>query len=68
MDHFAGRLKELRLAKGLTQDGLAKIAGVPVATVKRLEQGTRQPMLETASKLARALGVTAAAFEPAAKK
>jgi transcriptional regulator with XRE-family HTH domain len=33
------RLRALRLARGLTQEGLAKKYRLPVKTVKRLEQG-----------------------------
>jgi transcriptional regulator with XRE-family HTH domain len=55
------RLKELRLAQRLTQDGLAKAAGVRRATVNRIENAKVTSIdLDVLDKLARALGVPAA--------
>jgi putative transcriptional regulator len=56
---FADRLKAARERAGLTQAALAEAAGMPVATVYQIEQGRRVKVwLETARKLAAALGVT----------
>jgi len=60
--NFAGRLKELRVAAGLTQDGLAKRAKMSKAGIADLEQGRREPSWATVIALAEALGVTCQAF------
>jgi transcriptional regulator with XRE-family HTH domain len=52
------RLGELRRAKGLTQEALARIAGVGVDSLRKYESGTRTPLLDTAAKIATALGCT----------
>jgi len=59
---FHARLKELREAAGLTQGTLAELAGLSKGGVANLEQGIRKPSLETAQKLATALGVSCEAF------
>jgi transcriptional regulator with XRE-family HTH domain len=53
---FGDRLRELRRRGGLTQQGLARRAGLSVSTVARLEQGGL-PSPATVAALARALGV-----------
>lgn len=60
--NFAGRLKELRVQAGLTQDGLAERAELSKAGVADLEQGRREPSWATVLALAKALGVTCQAF------
>jgi transcriptional regulator with XRE-family HTH domain len=60
---FAGRLRELREAAGLTRNGLAELAGLKSeAGIRNLEQDIRKPSWETVIALAKALGVTADAF------
>lgn len=49
-------LGRLRRAAGLTQEGLAHAAGVPVGTLRNWEQGRFVPRLDTAARVARALG------------
>ena len=51
------RLKELREWRYLSQEDLAKLAGVAPATIVRIEQGTVTPNPRTIRKLAAALGV-----------
>jgi transcriptional regulator with XRE-family HTH domain len=54
-------LKTLREAKGLTQDQLAKKAGVTEAYVSMLESGKRKaPSLPALQRLAKALGAPVA--------
>jgi transcriptional regulator with XRE-family HTH domain len=53
---FGEKLKELRVAAGQTQAGLAESSGVPLGTIREYEQGKRDPLLSTAQKLARSLG------------
>jgi transcriptional regulator with XRE-family HTH domain len=60
--HFAGRLKELREGRGLTQQQLADRAQLAKATVADLEQGRYAPTWPTAVALAEALGVDCGAF------
>ena len=55
---FKDLLKELREKAGLTQEGLAERAGLPIGTVRNHEQGQRLPSFPHAAKLARALGVS----------
>lgn len=55
---FAVKLRKLR-GQSMTQAELAERAGVAVQTVYLLEQGRRySPSLTTATKLAKALGVS----------
>lgn len=64
--NFAGRLKELRVAAGLTQESLAERAKLSKAGIADLEQGRREPSWATVIALAEALGVTCQAFLEAA--
>ena len=56
------RLRELREARGLTLSELARVAGVGKATLSGLENGTRDPRLETLYAIAAALGVPMSAL------
>jgi transcriptional regulator with XRE-family HTH domain len=60
---FAVKLKQLREAAGISQLELATRAGMNQFTVAKLEQGQREPSLQTAQALARALGVSLSAFD-----
>ncbi|MFT3770265.1 MAG: helix-turn-helix domain-containing protein [Minicystis sp.] len=51
-------VKQLREARGLTQDQLAKVAGVPRATWANLESGAANPTLAVLRRAAAALQVT----------
>ncbi len=64
---FAGRLRELREAAGLTQQQLADAAGLKLAGVRNLEQGRTYPEWPSVLALCQALGVGCDAFttEPA---
>lgn len=53
---LARQLIEARLAKNLTQEELAKKAGVNQATIARLESGMSNPTMATVSRVASALG------------
>jgi transcriptional regulator with XRE-family HTH domain len=66
---FAGRLKELRSAAGLTQQQLADKAGLAVGVIRKLEQQENKPTWETALILCQALGVDCTAFtQPPAER
>lgn len=53
--HLARNLSTLRQLRSLTQDGLAKVAGVPRSTIANLESGGGNPSLAVLVKVARAL-------------
>ena len=60
---FASRLRELREARGLTQETLARRADVTQNTVWRYESGQIQhPKMDVIERLARALDVDASAL------
>lgn len=63
---FGARLRELRVAAGLTQPELGSKAGVEKGTISRIERGERSPTWETVIALATALGVSCEAFNEAA--
>jgi transcriptional regulator with XRE-family HTH domain len=54
---FGGRLKMVRLEKGLTQEQLAQLAGLHPTFISNCERGYSAPTLETLLRLARALAV-----------
>lgn len=55
---FAKRLRELRIKAGLTQEELAKRAGISVKYLQNLESDNpKNPTLITLSKLAKGLNV-----------
>jgi XRE family transcriptional regulator, regulator of sulfur utilization len=55
--HLARNLVNLRRIRGLTQDGLARDAGVPRSTIANLESGEGNPSLAVLVKVAQALEV-----------
>lgn len=54
---FGKRLRELRLARSLSQEALADLAHLDRTYVSGCERGKRNISLENMHKLARALGV-----------
>jgi len=56
-DHLADNIKALREVRGLSQQQIAKIAGVPRATWTHLESGAANPTLAVLIKVANALQV-----------
>jgi transcriptional regulator with XRE-family HTH domain len=59
---YKDRLRELRDAAGLTQEGLAKAADIPIGSVRNYEQGHRLPSVASFMRLAKALGTTCETF------
>jgi XRE family transcriptional regulator, fatty acid utilization regulator len=59
-ERFAVRLRKLRESRGMTQEGLAKKAGVSRAYLSRLEMGRHDPPLSRLRGLAKALKVPVA--------
>jgi transcriptional regulator with XRE-family HTH domain len=64
---FADTLRALRRAAGLSQPALAERAELSVSAVRLFEYGRREPTYATLVKLAEALDVSLAAFQPPAK-
>ena len=63
MATFNERLKQLRDKAGLTQEALARAAGISVSAVSKLEQTAIDPSWSTVQALARALGVECKALK-----
>jgi transcriptional regulator with XRE-family HTH domain len=59
---FAERLKELRIAAGLSEHKLADVSGIPRGGLHTYAIGTRTPSFPAVLKICRALGVTCLAF------
>lgn len=57
-DHLAGNARQLRRARGQTQAQLARLAGIPRATLAHLESGAGNPTLQVLVRVAAALQVT----------
>ena len=55
---FGQRLRELRLAKGLSQEELAFKVGVHRTYLGSVERGERNPALKNIASIARALDIT----------
>ena len=60
---FGDRLKTLREAAGMSQEALARCAGISTSAVSKLEQKKVEPTWPTVQALARALGVGCQTFE-----
>lgn len=54
------RIQELREKKGLTRYRLTQITGISGHHIKGIEEGTRQPTIDTLEKLIVPLGITLA--------
>ena len=52
------RIKELRKARGLSQESLAERASISAKYLSDLERGKRNPTFSTAEKIAEGLGWT----------
>ena len=56
---LAERIKKYRRQKEISQDKLARLAGVALSTLTKIESGAaRQPTFDTVMKIADALGVS----------
>lgn len=58
----AGRLRQVRLDRGLTLTQLAQLTGISVAHLSRIEKGERQPSVGSLLQLARAYGLSIGAL------
>lgn len=57
-ERLGARLRELRLAAGLTQAELARRTGIHRPNIARVEAGRHTPSLETLARIANAIGVS----------
>lgn len=55
---FGAVLREMRTAKGLSQESLAERCGLDRTFISLLERGLRQPSLATLQRLSEGMGVT----------
>jgi transcriptional regulator with XRE-family HTH domain len=60
--HFGQRLREARVAAGLSQSELEDISGIPKARLSRYENGHVEPSIQTLARLSRALNVSEASL------
>jgi transcriptional regulator with XRE-family HTH domain len=60
--HFGQRLRESRVAAGLSQSELEDISGIPKARLSRYENGHVEPSIQTLARLSRALNVSEASL------
>lgn len=58
LKRFGDRVRELRLAKGLSQEELAHRAGIHWTYLSGIERGIRNPALKNIAKIADALAVS----------
>jgi transcriptional regulator with XRE-family HTH domain len=64
---LGARIRALREKAKLSQQALAKAAGVSQNGLSKWERGEREPGFATMLRIAKALGVRVAAFETSAK-
>jgi transcriptional regulator with XRE-family HTH domain len=60
--HFGNRLREARVAAGLSQSELEELSGIPKARLSRYENGHVEPSIQTLARLAKALNVSEASL------
>ena len=60
--HFGNRLREARVAAGLSQSELEELSGIPKARLSRYENSHVEPSIQTLARLARALNVSEASL------
>lgn len=62
VEEFGKRMRDARVAAGYSQRGLAKVLNISVEVLRRVEQGRGYPQLDSAAKIASALGTTVSAL------
>jgi transcriptional regulator with XRE-family HTH domain len=60
VERFAANLRRARLARGMTQEGLADASELHRTHISLMEKAKRDPKLTTIAKLAHGLGTTPA--------
>jgi DNA-binding XRE family transcriptional regulator len=64
MDYVGKRIRERRESAGLTQEELAARSGLPQSHISRLENSKHSPSRSTLEKIASALKISVAEFDP----
>ncbi|CEP67838.1 Cro/C1-type helix-turn-helix domain [Moorella glycerini] len=59
---FGARIKQLRETAGLSQNELARRAGIAQSSLSYLETGAKSPNVETLLHICKALGITVSEF------
>ena len=59
---FGSRVRDLRLERGLTQEGLAEATGLDRTFISNIEMGQRRPSLDVLLLLAMGLGLSLASL------
>lgn len=59
---FSARIRQLREAAGLSQNELARRAGIAQSSLSYLESGAKSPNVETLLRICQALGITLSEF------
>jgi transcriptional regulator with XRE-family HTH domain len=59
-DPFGSHVRQLRRARGMTQEVLAEACGLSADTIRRLEHGAFSPSLDTLTKLCGGLNISRA--------
>lgn len=68
-EKFGKRVRELRLAQGMSQEQLAEAANINVVQLSHIENGRNEPKLTTILKLSRGLSIrTEELFRPFDKR
>jgi ribosome-binding protein aMBF1 (putative translation factor) len=67
VDYISARIRELRIAAGLTQTQLAERSGLPQSHISRLEAAQHSPSHATLQKLAAALNIHVNELDPSAE-
>ncbi len=66
IDYVGDKIKQLREARGMTQEDLAEKSGLPQSHISRLESRKHSPSRATLEKLAKALNVSLSELDPSA--
>lgn len=62
--HIGSRIKDLRIANGLTQKQLGELCGMADSAIRRYESGRGNPTEKTLRRIANALGVPVGFLDP----
>jgi transcriptional regulator with XRE-family HTH domain len=64
IEHVGGRIREIRKAKGLSQEALAQVLGTTANTISRWETATYRPTIDDLERLARFFEIAIMDFFP----
>lgn len=64
IEHVGGRIREIRKAKGLSQETLAQVLGTTANTISRWETATYRPTIDDLERLSRFFEIAIMDFFP----